>query len=108
MASLWLRNLGFYSLQILLIAAAGGLLLQLLRIRIPKARLICWQALLVACLLLPAIEPWRRLNIDSSVQITTGSFTAVERSHSLGFLQISLPNIILLLLGAGAAIRFSI
>ncbi len=84
MASLWLRNLGFYSLQILLIAAAGGLLIQVLRIRIPKARLICWQALLVACLLLPAIEPWRRLNIDSSVQITTGSFTPVDRGHGLG------------------------
>jgi TonB family protein len=108
MAALWLRNLGFYSLQILLIAAAGGLLIQVLRIRIPKARLICFQALLMLCLFLPAIQPWRRLNIDSSVQITTGAFTAVERNHSLGFLQIPLPNIMLLLLGAGAAIRFSI
>ena len=107
MATLWLRNLGFYSLQILLIAAAGGLLLHALSIRIPKARLICWQALLMACLLLPAVQPWRRLSIDSSVQITTGAFTAVERNHSLGFLQIPLPNI-MLLLGAGAAIRFSI
>ena len=108
MATLWLRNLGFYSLQILLIAAAGGFLLHALSIRIPKGRLICFQALLMLCLFLPAIQPWRRLNIDSSVQITTGVFTAVERNHSLGFLQIPLPNIMLLLLGAGAAIRFSI
>ena len=106
MASLWLRNLGFYSLQILLIAAAGGLLMQLLRIRIPKARLICWQALLVACLLLPAIEPWRRLNIDSSVQITTGSFTPVDRGHGFRLMQIPLPNLIWLLVISGAAIRF--
>jgi TonB family protein len=108
MATLWLRNLGFYSLQILLIAAAGGLLLHALSIRIPKARLICFQALLMLCVFLPAIQPWRRLNIDSSVQITTGAFTAVEHNHSLGFLQIPLPNIMLLLLGVGAAIRFSI
>ena len=108
MATLWLRNLGFYSLQILLIAAAGGFLIQALRIRIPKARLICFQALLILCLFLPAIQPWRRLNIDSSVQITTGAFTAVERGHSLGFLQIPLPNIMLLLLGTGVAIRLSI
>jgi TonB family protein len=108
MATLWLRNLGFYSLQILLIAAAGGLLIQVLQIRMPKVRLYCWQVLLVVCFLLPAIQPWRRLNIDSSVQITTGAFTPVERNHSLGFLQIPLPNVILLLLGAGAAIRFSI
>jgi len=108
MATLWLRNFGFYSLQILLIAAAGGLLIQVLQIRMPKVRLYCWQALLVVCLLLPAIQPWRHLTIDSSVQITTGAFTAVERNHSLGFLQIPLPNTILLLLGIGAAIRFSI
>jgi TonB family protein len=107
MASLWVRNLGFYSLQILLIAAAGGLLIHVLRIGLPKARLYCWQALLVVCLLLPAIEPWQRLNIDSSVGITTGAFTAVEGNHSLGFLQIPLPNIILLLLASGAAIRFA-
>jgi TonB family protein len=107
MVTLWLRNLGFYSLQILLIAAAGGLLIQVLRIRMPKVRLYCWQALLVACLLLPAIQPWRHLTIDSSVEITTGAFTAVERNHSLGFLQIPLRTVMLLLLGAGAAIRFS-
>src|ERR1700720_913391 len=107
MATLWLRNLAFYSLQILLIAAAGGLLIQALRIRMPKVRLYCWQALLAICLLLPAIQPWRHLTIDSSVQITTGGFTAVERNHSLGFLQIPLPNVMLVLLCAGAAIRFS-
>jgi len=107
MATLWLRNLGFYSLQILLIAAAGGLLLHALRVRIPRARLICWHVLLVACLLLPAIQPWRRVNIDSSVQITTGTSTAVERNHGMRFPQIPPPNIVLLLLGAGAAIRFS-
>jgi beta-lactamase regulating signal transducer with metallopeptidase domain len=48
-----------------------------------------------------------RLNIDSSVQITSGAFTPIERSHSFGFIQISLPSIILLVLGAGAAIRFA-
>ena len=106
MATLWLRNLGFYSLQILLIAAAGGLLIQVLRIRIPKTRLICWQALLVACLLLPAVQPWRRLNIDSSVQITTGSFTPVDRDHGFGLMQIPLPNLIWLLAISGSAIRF--
>ena len=105
MATLWLRNLGFYSLQILLITAAGAVLLHVLHVRVPKARLICWQALLAICLLLPAIEPWRRLNIDSSVQITTGAVTTVERRHGFGFIRISLPNVVLLLLGAGAAIR---
>src|SRR5580693_5790947 len=105
MATLWLRNLGFYSLQILMLAAAGGLLIQVLSIRIPKARLYCWQALLLGCLLLPGIEPWRRLNIDSSVQITTGSFTPIEHAHGLRFLPIPPANVIWLLLMGGAAIR---
>jgi TonB family protein len=107
MATLWMRDLGFYSLQVLVIVAAGALLLHVLRIRVPKAQLICQQALLAVCLLLPAIEPWRRLSIDSSVQIISGAFIPIERSHSFGFIQISLPNIILLILGAGAAIRFA-
>ncbi|HEX4592639.1 MAG TPA: M56 family metallopeptidase [Bryobacteraceae bacterium] len=106
MATLWLRNLGFYSVQILLIAAIGAVLLHALRIRISKARLICWQALLAVCLLLPAIEPWQRFNVDSSVQITTGAFTPVQRSRGFGFIHIPPANIILLALGAGAAIRF--
>jgi TonB family protein len=107
MATLWLRNIGFYSLQILLIAAAGAALLHVLGIRIPKVRLISWQALLAVCLLLPAIEPWQRLSIDSSVQITTGAFTALDRGHRFGFIQIPLPNVILLLIGAGAAFRLA-
>src|SRR5215471_8710162 len=105
MAILWLRNIGFYSLQILLIVAAGGLLLHVLRIRIPKARLICWQTLLAVCLLLPAIQPWRQLNVDSSLTLTTGAITPVEQSQRFPFIQVPLPNVIMLFLGAGAAIR---
>ena len=107
MTTLWLRNIGFYSVQILLIAVAGAALLEVLRIRIAKARLICWQALVVLCLLLPAIEPWRRVKVDSSVQITTGGFVPVERSHGLGLLQIPLTSAVLLLLGTGAGVRFA-
>src|ERR1700737_427890 len=102
MATLWMRNLGFYSLQVLVIVAAGGLLLHVLRIRVPKVQLICQQALLAVCLLLPAIQPWGARSIDSSGQIISGAFIPIERSHSFGLIQISLPNIILLILGAGA------
>jgi TonB family protein len=107
MAMLWLRNLGFLSLQVLLIAAAGTLLLNGLRIRIPKTRLICWQALLTVSLLLPAIEPWQRSSGDSSVQITTGAFTLVEHGHHFGPIKIPLSSLILVLLGTGVAFRIS-
>ena len=102
MAALWLRNLAFYSVQILLIAAIGALLMYWLRIRIPKTRLVCWQMLLGVCLLLPAIEPWRAFDANSSVQITTGAVTPVERNHRSTLIQIPRPGVILMLVGAGA------
>lgn len=107
MAAFWLRDLGFYSLQILLVALAGTLLLNVLGIRIPNARLICLQALLAACLLLPAVEPWQRTVTDSSVEISTGMSTPVTRHHSLGFFHIPIANGILLLLGSGVLVRLA-
>lgn len=56
---LWLQNLAAYSLQVALIVAAGSLVPFSLRLRVPKARLIYWQALLAGCLLLPLIQPWK-------------------------------------------------
>ncbi len=103
---LWLRNLSFYSLQVLTIAAAGTLLLRLLRIDIPKARLICLQALLATCLVLPAVQPWRP-GINSSVEITTGPFTPVERGRSSGFNLPPLSNVVLLILASGGAVRIA-
>src|SRR5882757_8188620 len=76
MSELWLGNLAFYSLQIALVAAAGAVFLRVLRLRLPKVRLICWQALLAACLALPAIQPWLTARTNSSVRISMGPSTA--------------------------------
>jgi TonB family protein len=54
-----LANLGAYSLQLTLLAVAGGLAARAMRLRAPGAMLAYWQALLAACLLLPALQPWR-------------------------------------------------
>ena len=51
MSRFWLQNLGFYSLQVALILAAGGAVLEILRIRTPIWRLRFWQALLATVLL---------------------------------------------------------
>jgi hypothetical protein len=50
MAAFWLRNLMAYAAQIAILALSGGLALRLLRMRIPKIRLLCWQTLLAAAL----------------------------------------------------------
>jgi len=57
--SLWLDNLVAYSLQIGALVAAGTLLQRILRIRVPAILLLYWRVLLMACLFLPALQPWR-------------------------------------------------
>lgn len=109
MPALWLENLVAYSLQIAVIATAGVLLLRLLRIRIPKVRLICWQALMGACLLLPAIQP--RLpgkKVSSSVQIFTGPATVADPAHQSRRAAFPVAQSVLALVAAGVAIRFAI
>ncbi|HEV2689229.1 MAG TPA: M56 family metallopeptidase, partial [Bryobacteraceae bacterium] len=108
MASLWLQNLISYSLQIAAIAVGGALLLRLLRIRLPNARLICWQALLAACLVLPAIQPWRPLaRTVAGVQISTGAMIPAAPGTHFQPLAFSLSKSILLILCVGVAIRFA-
>lgn len=53
MTSWWLGNLFDYSLQVLLLITAGGLLAAVFRLREPRVRLAYLQTLLACCLLLP-------------------------------------------------------
>ena len=105
MATLWLRNIGLYSLQILLLVTIGALLLYSLRMRLPKARLSCWQAVLAACLLLPVLEPWQRTSTASSVRIVTGPFLPLANNHRSSLIPMPLPDLLMLFLGAGVVIR---
>ena len=52
------RNRWAYCLQVLVLVAAGWLLLIVFRVRQPRARLRWCRLLLVACLLLPVLQPW--------------------------------------------------
>jgi TonB family protein len=56
--SVWLDNLLAYSLQIALLVAAAALFAHLSRLRVPRVALAYWQILLLACLLLPILQPW--------------------------------------------------
>jgi TonB family protein len=61
-ASWWLGNLLAYSVQVALVVGTGGLAAAALRLKQPRVVLAYWQALLGACLLLPLLEPWQRLD----------------------------------------------
>jgi len=55
----WISNLIAYSLQIAILVAAGTLLAYLFRLRLPRVALIYWQALLLACIFVPLVLPWK-------------------------------------------------
>ena len=55
---LW-GNLVSYSAQVLALVAAGAILQMLFRVRLPRAHLLFCQLLLVACFVLPAVQPWQ-------------------------------------------------
>lgn len=102
---LWLSDLAAYCFQASAIIIVGSLLPPLLRLRAPKVRLVYWQALLAACLLLPLIEPWRP--VLAPVDGTTG-----EVSISMGAAVVtgarwplSLAEVVLAVLLAGVLFR---
>ncbi len=70
-AAYWLRNLAAWSAQAALLTAAGAAAVRIFRLRAPRVRLACWQALLAICLLLPAVEPWRRAS-DGRIDVSMG------------------------------------
>ena len=105
MDTLWLRNLVAYLLQTSVIIALGTMLLYALRMRMAKARLICWQGLLAVCVLLPAIEPWRPVFVDGSVRIAMHAITAAEAGGVRSPWSLSWPALIAAILVAGAVAR---
>lgn len=68
---LWFSNLVLWSVQVALIVLVAGLVLPLFKIRQPRVLLGLWRAVLVICLALPLLEPWRQL---PSVRITPVAF----------------------------------
>jgi TonB family protein len=52
-------NLGAWSVQAGLLAVAAAILARLVPVDSPSARYAWWRAVLVGCLLLPAVQPWQ-------------------------------------------------
>ena len=68
-ASIWLRDVFSYGLQLTLIIATGAALASAFRLREPRVTLAYWRTLLMACLMLPLCQPW--LTADPLVAGTT-------------------------------------
>jgi TonB family protein len=102
-ADLWWQNLIAWWLQALAVVAAGAAVEALFRLRDPRARLGFRQVLLLACLALPWVQPWRqptpiRLVATGRAELLA-SYTPAEPS-GLPFLELALA-----LLAAGVVAR---
>jgi len=102
--SLVFANLVNYSLQIGMLVGLAAFVPTLLRLRQPGGKLVYWQILLAACVLLP-LQPWKQIVIPGTVEVTTVVAT-VQPVH-LPAMHHTVPRseIALLLALAGAAIR---
>jgi protein TonB len=101
-------NLLSYSVQVLALVAAGALLPLLFRARQPRARLIYYQVLLVACLLLPVVQPWPRPLVivqESNPAVVTAAMPAAVPEGTPLQPAIQWGQAVWLVLAAGAALR---
>jgi TonB family protein len=99
-------NLVAYSLQIGLLVGLAAFVPAVLRLRLPGAKLVYWHILLVACLLLPAVRPWRRAVVSDAVQVSTTIVSAAP-SSSKSARELPRTGIALILLAAGAVGRLA-
>lgn len=109
MNTFWLQNLLAYGLQIGALIAGSSLLIQLLRVRTPAVRLIWFQSVLAACVLLPFLQPWNAAPAASYVRglvnepLTSAlRLTDTPAPHSQPF---SFRDFILPILVGGVAVR---
>jgi TonB family protein len=99
-------NIVAYTLQIGLLVGLGALVPVVLKLRVPRARLLFWQVLLVACLALPWVRPWRQEVVNGAIQVST-AITAVTPASAVAPVRHAVPfrEIALWLLATGVAIR---
>jgi len=88
-AANWLGNLAAWSAQAAVLVSAGSFASWAFRLRAPRIRLVYWQALLAICLLLPAVEPWRRAE-DANIEFTTTA--ASDRSSRVALPYVPCPG----------------
>jgi len=116
---IWLYNLAAHSVQVAVLTLAGTTLLVIFRLKTPRVLLAFWQALLVLCLLLPLIQPWREARLPGAsapaVSIAGELLPAISgpivplgdrpdwRSRLASF---PVSRTIVMVLGAGIGLRF--
>ena len=107
---LLLRDLAAFAIQLAVIIGAGAALWRLFRVREAAISHAFWRLLLVACLLLPALQPWRQ-GVVSFVREAPRSTAAGDPIETDGPMvpgappRLPIETIILVTLGSGVLLR---
>jgi TonB family protein len=97
-------NLVAYSMQIGLLVGLAAFLPAVLRLRLPASRLAYWHFLLAACLLLPAVRPWKQAVLTLTAYVPP-AITAPVLPQPAPKPTLPPAEIALILVGAGMFVR---
>ena len=97
-------NLVAYSMQIGLLVGLAAFIPAALRLRLPASRLAYWHVLLAACLLLPAVRPWKQAVLTLTAYVPK-AITAPVLPQPATAPSLTPTEIALILLGVGMIAR---
>jgi TonB family protein len=92
-----------WCIQIALVVAAAALAAVLLRMRAPGVRLLFWHLVLLACLALPLLRPWKHEVVSGNVAVST--IVLATRNGPAEHRAIPPSEILLALVAAGILVR---
>jgi hypothetical protein len=108
-ASLFLKDVVLYSLQVGIVVGLAAFVPAALRLRVPAAKLAYWHILLAACLLAPLASPWKQRVADLGGVPVTATVVDVAPASAPApaprRFPFSASQIALAVLAAGAAAR---
>ncbi len=104
---LWFADFVSYCLQVILLVVVGTALPALFRLRSPRVLLAYWQGLLVICLVLPVLQPWKPPAVASSIADGTVSISFQGVPAGAAESQFSVYLLIAGVLLAGMLIRLT-
>ena len=104
--TIWLWNLGAYSVQLAVLAVTAAAVTALLRLHTPRATLRFWQLLLAVALVLPLLQPWTT-NPSKTIQSSITFMSSAVVDNTPAATQWDPMTLVATVLIAGVAIRFS-
>src|ERR1019366_7646483 len=93
-------------MQIGLLVGLTAFVPAVLRLRLPASRLAYWHILLAACLLLPAVRPWKQAVLTLTAYVPS-AITAPARPQPAPAPTVPLSEVARLLLGPGMLARMA-